>query len=103
VDRCEQDPVKTRPGVCGCGRPETDSDGDGSADCIDECPEDPDKVAPGRCGCGASEDCQVLDEPAPTPPPDCGVLCGAGLPTALLFSAAALNLLRYRLRSAIHR
>lgn len=32
-DECENDPEKTAPGACGCGHPDTDSDGDGVADC----------------------------------------------------------------------
>lgn len=35
-DLCPDDPLKTSPGQCGCGTPETDSDADGSADCWDE-------------------------------------------------------------------
>ena len=35
-DACPNDPVKTIPGVCGCGVPDTDSDGDGMADCWEE-------------------------------------------------------------------
>jgi hypothetical protein len=30
---------------------ETDTDGDGTPDCIDGCPDNPDKTAPGICGC----------------------------------------------------
>lgn len=37
-DNCPLDPLKTEPGACGCGTPDTDSDNDGIADCIDECP-----------------------------------------------------------------
>ena len=54
-DCCPDDPDKTEPGECGCGEPETDSDGDGAADCIDLCPTDADKSAPGECGCGVLE------------------------------------------------
>ena len=31
---------------------DTDSDGDGTADCNDACPADPAKIQPGICGCG---------------------------------------------------
>ncbi|MFN8408688.1 MAG: hypothetical protein U0V45_05055 [Flavobacteriales bacterium] len=31
-------PLKTAAGICGCGVPDTDSDGDGTADCNDGCP-----------------------------------------------------------------
>lgn len=40
-DGCPEDPVKTDPGVCGCGIDETDSDSDGVPDCSDPCPNDP--------------------------------------------------------------
>ncbi len=55
ADCCPDDPDKTEPGVCGCGTPDTDSDSDGSADCVDGCPEDADKSDPGECGCGVPE------------------------------------------------
>jgi hypothetical protein len=84
-DACPQDPAKTEPGICGCGVPDTDGDGDGTADCVDGCPADPDKTAPGDCGCGTPEtdtdgdsspDCVDLcdDDPLKTDPGDCG--CG---------------------------
>ena len=38
-DECPSDPLKTLPGQCGCGVPDTDSDGDGVANCV-ECPTD---------------------------------------------------------------
>lgn len=51
-DGCPADPAKTDPGQCGCGVPDTDSDGDGTANCNDACPVDPSKIAAGQCGCG---------------------------------------------------
>ena len=38
-DLCPADSNKVRPGICGCGVPDTDSDEDGVADCL-ECPSD---------------------------------------------------------------
>ncbi|SPD75017.1 exported hypothetical protein [uncultured Desulfobacterium sp.] len=35
VDNCPDDSNKTEPGECGCGTPDTDSDGDGIPDCKD--------------------------------------------------------------------
>jgi uncharacterized repeat protein (TIGR01451 family) len=55
IDLCPNDPNKTAPGQCGCGIPDTDTDGDGTADCHDLCPADPHKTAPGACGCGVPD------------------------------------------------
>lgn len=55
TDNCPADPAKTEPGVCGCGVPDTDSDGDGTANCVDGCPNDPSKVVAGSCGCGVAQ------------------------------------------------
>ena len=41
ADECPDDPEKTEPGICGCGVPDVDSDGDSIADCNDNCPETP--------------------------------------------------------------
>lgn len=42
-DLCPKDPNKTRPGQCGCGRSERDTDEDTLADCLDGCPRNPRK------------------------------------------------------------
>ncbi|HNI05051.1 MAG TPA: MopE-related protein [Flavobacteriales bacterium] len=55
TDLCPADINKQAPGACGCGVPETDSDTDGTPDCIDGCPNDPLKTAPGQCGCGNAD------------------------------------------------
>ncbi|HEY0978750.1 MAG TPA: HYR domain-containing protein [Flavobacteriales bacterium] len=80
-DLCPNDPLKTVPGVCGCGTPDVsatwyaDADGDGSGDpsstlpgytCLptptgyvlvggDLCDNDPQKLVPGACGCGTAD------------------------------------------------
>jgi hypothetical protein len=67
-ESCPNDPLKTEPGACGCGTPDTDSDSDGTADCLDPdddndgtpdltdgCPFDDLKSAPGPCGCGTPD------------------------------------------------
>jgi hypothetical protein len=55
LDNCPNDPLKTDPGICGCGTADTDTDGDDTPDCIDGCPNDPNKTAPGACGCGVAD------------------------------------------------
>lgn len=54
-DLCPDDPLKSDPGVCGCGVADTDSDEDGTPDCDDLCPDDALKVDPGICGCGVAD------------------------------------------------
>jgi hypothetical protein len=49
------DANKIAPGMCGCFALDTDTDGDGVADCIDGCPKDPTRTHPGVCGCGVSD------------------------------------------------
>lgn len=51
LDQCPLNPDKTKPGLCGCAVPETDSDGDLVPDCIDECPDDPKRYQAGPDGC----------------------------------------------------
>lgn len=93
-DGCPDDPLKSAPGVCGCGvsdvdsdndgrvdcadpcpavagecgcdNPLLDTDGDGTLDCDDACPLDPEQLAPGGCGCGTP----ALDEDGDETP-DC--------------------------------
>ncbi len=85
IDNCPDDPDKMVPGVCGCGIPDVDSDGDGTLDCLDNCSSDPDKVDPGTCGCGTADvdsdgdhvlDCQdnCVNDPNKIEPGICG--CG---------------------------
>jgi len=64
---------------------DTDSDNDGTANCIDGCPSDANKIAPGVCGCGVADtdsdsdgtaDCNdgCPNDPNKTAPGQCG--CG---------------------------
>ena len=56
-DTCLDDPAKTEPGVCGCGVPDDNFDGDGAADCLDDCPDNAARTLPsGACGCSALTD-----------------------------------------------
>ncbi|HUV83088.1 MAG TPA: PGF-pre-PGF domain-containing protein [archaeon] len=84
-ENCPDDPLKIEPGVCGCGVPDTDTDGDGVADCNDNCDNDPNKVDEGICGCGLAEtdtdsdgfcadDDNCPTDPLKTEPGTCG--CG---------------------------
>ncbi len=56
ADHCPDDPEKTLPGVCGCGKADDDSDGDTIPDCYDVCSEDAGKIEPGICGCGKADE-----------------------------------------------
>lgn len=52
VDNCPDDPAKTAPGVCGCGVPDDNFDGDGALDCVEACPDNAARTTPsGACGC----------------------------------------------------
>ena len=63
-DACPEDDKKTEPGICGCGVPDLDSDGDGSLDCHDGCPNDPSRTEADGCGCNmtCAEHCIAIEE-----------------------------------------
>lgn len=48
-DLCPTDPLKTKPGTCGCGAPDRDTDGDTIPDCDDGCPTNPKKHIASNC------------------------------------------------------
>ena len=95
VDNCPNDSTKFFAGICGCGVPDADTDGDSVANCIDLCPTDSAKSVPEVCGCGVADidlnnnntmDCldpqstptqtptpTATQTPAPTPTPDDGI------------------------------
>jgi|GEM_PF-4287960 len=54
-DGCPNDPLKIAPGICGCGVPDTDSDGDGVLNCIDNCPTTPNGPLLGTCMPGSDK------------------------------------------------
>ncbi|MEK6643079.1 MAG: thrombospondin type 3 repeat-containing protein [Planctomycetota bacterium] len=86
-DGCPNDANKTAPGLCGCGTPDTDTDGDGTPDCLDQCPNDPLKIVPGACGCG-TPDTDTDGDGTPDCTDGCPMdpnkiapgLCGCGVP-----------------------
>lgn len=45
-DQCPNDPAKTEPGMCGCGKPDTDSYGDGVPDCTADTNKGPPEECP---------------------------------------------------------
>ncbi len=82
---CPDNPEKAEPGICGCGLPDVDSDGDLTYDCHDGCPFNASKANTGVCGCNADDgdgdrdqvlDCfdQCPDDPEKVFPGACG--CG---------------------------
>jgi hypothetical protein len=73
---CLFDPLKTVPGICGCGVPDTDTDGDGVPDCNDGCPKDRTRTTAGPCGCGVPDNtplCLVHRYSFDLAPADAGV------------------------------
>ena len=51
ADGCPLDPLKSEPGICGCGLSDADSDDDGVPDCKDACPDSPQGVDIDARGC----------------------------------------------------
>lgn len=57
VDTCPTDPAKSAPGVCGCGIPDDNFDGDAAVDCVEACPDNAARTTPsGACGCSSLTD-----------------------------------------------
>lgn|GEM_PF-3337884 len=96
VDQCPDDPLKTRPGACGCGVPDIFDIAAGDYTCnliedVDLCPNDPLKTAPGVCGCGTQDndkdkngilDCieEHVDLCPDDPDKKLPGICGCGIP-----------------------
>jgi hypothetical protein len=109
-DLCPNDPYKTKPGVCGCGNLDINSDGDSLFDCQDNCPNDPLKTDPGLCGCGQPETpgCQSAGQQVPASADNqqdntesqSGFVpfCAIGIIEATIMSALGLLLMQYRRR-----
>lgn len=58
ADLCPDDPSKTEPGVCGCGKSDADSDGDGIVNCQDNCPRDYNPSQSDADGDGVGDACE---------------------------------------------
>ncbi|UCG33933.1 MAG: hypothetical protein JSU68_04710, partial [Phycisphaerales bacterium] len=96
VDLCPDDPLKLTPGICGCGVPDSDDDGDGVIGCLDNCPVDFNENQLDSDGDGVGDACE--GEPQPLPPA-CGCGAGSGVTFALgLLSLFGLKLSRRRRR-----
>jgi PKD repeat protein len=61
-DLCPDDPAKTEPGICGCGVPDTDADGDGLVYCADNCPTVHNPAQTDTDGDGAGNACDDDDD-----------------------------------------
>lgn len=70
-DNCPDDPDKTEAGICGCGVPDTDSDGDGIADCVDNCPNDYNPGQEDLDGDSVGDVCDDADNDGFTSDEDC--------------------------------
>lgn len=65
-DNCPADPNKTSPGICGCGVPDIDSDGDGVMNCVDNCPDISNSSQTDTDGNGVGDDCEEEDPNNPS-------------------------------------
>ncbi|MEK6676258.1 MAG: right-handed parallel beta-helix repeat-containing protein [Planctomycetota bacterium] len=57
ADHCPLDPLKSDPGICGCGVTDIDSDGDGVENCLDPCPRDNPDDPDGDGQCTSDDPC----------------------------------------------
>jgi hypothetical protein len=58
---CPDDPNKTEPGVCGCGRSDADTDSDGIEDCLDNAPYDSNPLQTDTDGDGVGDAAEIGD------------------------------------------
>ena len=77
-EACPDDPGKTDPGECGCGTPDTDSDGDGAPDCRDCADNDPERTGVDADGDGFGDCRDCLDSDAAVHP-DAEEICDDGI------------------------
>lgn len=97
ADGCPADPAKSSPGICGCGTPDADTDGDTVPDCLDVCPAGDDTVDANGNGIPDCTEAIVPPLPVPVPVPGC---CAPGVfPMVGMFMPACLIGWRLKRRS----
>ena len=75
-DECPNDPFKIEPGLCGCGIPDTDADGDGTPDCYDGAFDVPEDFATIELALDAAPDNAVINVAAGTWPTSSTLVLG---------------------------
>jgi len=95
-DGCPADPLKRDPGTCGCGNPDSDTNGNNIPDCVD-----PPAPAPQPAPTGNQGGLQAFIPITPLAPG--GLACGYGIPLPFLMMIPGLMLVGGALHRKRHR